>query len=1291
MNKKRYLIIIVILLFLFLTIFSFANPFGNGNEKTNNKPLEEIEEEDLINKEEVKEETKPVVGPTYDNNQTLEDNSYELALEAVKKAEVTLSVEDYDKALVLVAKVKDKEKKEELEERLDEVLNSINVKELVEKLVKMTKESTNKKELDAAREFNTSNEIDDKISNLNNEILNETLQKAVDNIAYLLNDTKVPTINIEDGAILNSDTKIKVEDENEVTIVLNGTEIKNNYEVTDGVYELVVTDVAFNEVKISFTVDTKVPEGTLKYSTHTLTNKDVVVTLNTNEDVTVTNNDGKFEYTFTENGEFTFEFIDVAGNKGSVLAKVDYIDKTAPEVEVAYSNTKLTNKNVIVKLTLSEEIKEVEGWTLSENKMTLTKELEANEEGKVTVEDLAGNTKEVEYSVTNIDKTMPEAEVTYSTEKLTNENVIVTIILSEEVKEVEGWTLSENKMTLTKEVEANEEGNITIEDLAGNTIEVEYSVTNIDKKAPTVIGVRDGKYYKEATPVVEDENLESIKLNGIEIRSGKKILVNGNYTLVATDKAGNTTTVTFTVDSIKPIILVLDFLDVIKTDLIPIKPVIIDANLDTVTVLKDGVDIGYKQGDQLEGEGTYEIFAKDKAGNEAYTKFNADNSGPEIKKDGLIPTPIPVIGGVYKEVKILIEDDHFNENSILVLKKSSKSIELPFDYSLPTYNKIDFKYGDTLTEEGEYIVLVADNALNISYAMFTIDNTAPVVNVEEGKYYSSIQLKVEDATLLTTIVSKKSEYGIYVPTENTNGSTITEDGEYRVRAVDMVGNITTVDFIIDSSKPVIEGVENNGIYFEASPVVEDANLESVTVIKDDVLTEVKDKYTEEGIYTITAADKAGNTTTVSFEIDNEVLKINNIVEGTYYLESIIPEITHRGNIDITLNSEEYVEGTPITEAGQYTLVVIDEYNNKVSINFVVDLEAPTIVTSTLPSKVAAQDGKTTPVSVTVTDDADLDKVIIPTTITHSVKGNIEVSDKLDISKEMAGIYTLIYETSDEAGRVSNATATIEVVRNDISIEIITNGNTSIYNAQNQLSNITAHLVDEDGNEINSNVGDISLKVYTSNGNELIETELKNVGNYVIVATMNSSKPGYENILDAQIDYEIKPYELTVEYVLVSDSNEYDGYAKTYRPQVTTLEGIVTVGLNVTTSGANAGEYTLDADVTYSNPNYTIVDNGATVKIDQAILTTYFPSPVDGKVTPTFTNKSGKQINANSTVLYFTVTGNKYVPYMIAGNMSKSGQYKVMVIVDGNDNYIQDPSVERFNILGYSGVVGNYSI
>ena len=374
MNKKRYLIIIIILIFLFLTIFSFANPFGNGEgEPNDNRVLEEIEEEDLINQDQ-QEETNTVDTPTYNNHgvnvtdkteDKEEDNSYELALEAVKKAEVTLDKDNYDKALELVNKVTDSDKKEELEERLVEVLNSINVKELVEKLVKKTKSSTNKEELDAARKFNDSNEISDKISNLTNEVLKATLEKAVDNIAYLLNDTTVPTINIEDGAILNSDTNIKVEDENEVILVINGTEIENNYTVTDGEYELVVTDEAFNEIKVSFIVDTKNPEGTLTYNIDKLTNKDVIVTLKTNEEVTVTNNDGKFQYTFEENGEFTFEFVDIAGNKGSATAKVDYIDKDAPEVEVAYNNTKITNKNVIVKLTLSEEVKEVEGLTLS--------------------------------------------------------------------------------------------------------------------------------------------------------------------------------------------------------------------------------------------------------------------------------------------------------------------------------------------------------------------------------------------------------------------------------------------------------------------------------------------------------------------------------------------------------------------------------------------------------------------------------------------------------------------------------------------------------------------------------------------------------------------------------------------------------------------------------------------------------------------------------------------------------------------------------------------------------------
>ena len=106
-------------------------------------------------------------------------------------------------------------------------------------------------------------------------------------------------------------------------------------------------------------------------------------------------------------------------------------------------------------------------------------------EGNVTISDLAGNTAKRYYKVSNIDKTAPVVnEVVYSPEVLTNTDVVVTIKLSEKVKEVEGWTLSENGSELSKKFTKNSKGNIEIFDLAGNKVVAEYNVKNIDKEAP---------------------------------------------------------------------------------------------------------------------------------------------------------------------------------------------------------------------------------------------------------------------------------------------------------------------------------------------------------------------------------------------------------------------------------------------------------------------------------------------------------------------------------------------------------------------------------------------------------------------------------------------------------------------------------------------------------------------------------------------------------------------------------------------------------------------------------------
>ena len=56
------------------------------------------------------------------------------------------------------------------------------------------------------------------------------------------------------------------------------------------------------------------------------------------------------------------------------------------------------------------------------------------------------------------------ASISYSTNSLTYKTVVATITSNKELEEVKGWTLSEDKKTLTKEYSSNTEENVTIKD-----------------------------------------------------------------------------------------------------------------------------------------------------------------------------------------------------------------------------------------------------------------------------------------------------------------------------------------------------------------------------------------------------------------------------------------------------------------------------------------------------------------------------------------------------------------------------------------------------------------------------------------------------------------------------------------------------------------------------------------------------------------------------------------------------------------------------------------------------------
>jgi hypothetical protein len=138
----------------------------------------------------------------------------------------------------------------------------------------------------------------------------------------------------------------------ELTVTNNGGLL--SYEFTDnGSFTFDLKDRAGNIEHVTAVVsniDRESPTATVSYNTTNPTKGNVNATITPSEEVTVTNNGGLLGHEFTDNGSFTFEFVDTAGNIGSVTATVSNIDKKSPTVSFAPngSNTPAPEYNVVV-------------------------------------------------------------------------------------------------------------------------------------------------------------------------------------------------------------------------------------------------------------------------------------------------------------------------------------------------------------------------------------------------------------------------------------------------------------------------------------------------------------------------------------------------------------------------------------------------------------------------------------------------------------------------------------------------------------------------------------------------------------------------------------------------------------------------------------------------------------------------------------------------------------------------------------------------------------------------------
>ena len=154
------------------------------------------------------------------------------------------------------------------------------------------------------------------------------------------------------------------------------------------------------------------------------------------------------------------------------------MDMVDPECTVTYSNYgNPTNEDVTVTIQANEQLQPVEGWTLSDDGMSLTKTYSDNTSETVTVKDLTGNAIEVPVNVTGIDKEGTTVKVKNET---TEDGVLVTIETSEPIQTPDGWTkVSDTKYT--KLYTENTSEDIIVYDLAGNATKAHVTVSSISK------------------------------------------------------------------------------------------------------------------------------------------------------------------------------------------------------------------------------------------------------------------------------------------------------------------------------------------------------------------------------------------------------------------------------------------------------------------------------------------------------------------------------------------------------------------------------------------------------------------------------------------------------------------------------------------------------------------------------------------------------------------------------------------------------------------------------------------
>lgn len=493
----------------------------------------------------------------------------------------------------------------------------------------------------------------------------------------------------------------------------------------------------------------------------------------------------------------------------------------------------------------------------------------------------------------------------------------------------------------------------------------------------------DGKYVsKNWISVTADEAYMRFDVendNGLTVKSGDRISIEGVYIITICDNAGNSVEIVVEIDKTAPTVTILteNGQSVEKNSKISSAfRVICDEEGSTVFIAGKELNYAVYDNESRTEQGIYNFRVFDRIGNEDVFSIEIDRSVEYSVRGIFVQSDV----NTYQSKSILV----------LEIKETYKNFYVSSD------NGYTFLPGEKVEREGKYIIEIEDIQGNIIEVVFIIDKTAPTISLEgvdpNNTTKNDVKIFVEGSS--SNYYIKAGDSGRYTFDD---GTTICNSGNYTIVATDIVGNETTLTFKIDKevSTTATPNIVNGQILSESISFKFDETMNSISLIKDgEELQYRAGNISEPGQYVLIVADSVGNIAEWHWTIIPKVAQSYQITLPNDYKVSILH--------DDSIISDVIVDGQiHLVKNGSYTLYFENYCDSAInySVNVVLDNVAPKVDIEIGKSSVEISNPSKDNLSFVLYRDGKKIDFSLGSTLTNAGKYKLVVTDEIGNSNE----------------------------------------------------------------------------------------------------------------------------------------------------------------------------------------------------------------------------------------------------------------------------------------------------